>query len=169
MDKQEILNKKLLTAAVSATKAKEIKDLLKNGAEVNCTNEWGFNPTMLASQYNPCVVVLKALISEGGDLTVTEPEFKSSILHLAALGSANTKVLETLISNGVGLNKKNYLGETPLMLAVNANPETKIAIALIKAGSSINERDYQGHSALDFAQSSKRTYLIQALKKAGAN
>ncbi|MDD4083251.1 MAG: ankyrin repeat domain-containing protein, partial [Sphaerochaetaceae bacterium] len=146
-----------------------IKDLLKNGAEVNCTNEWGFNPTMLTSQYNPCVVVLKALISEGGDLTVTEPEFKSSILHLAALGSANTKVLETLISNGVGLNKKNYLGETPLMLAVNANPETKIAIALIKAGSSINERDYQGHSALDFAQSSKRTYLIQALKKAGAN
>jgi len=41
------LNKKLLAAAVSATKAKEIRELLTKGAEINCQNEWGMTPIML--------------------------------------------------------------------------------------------------------------------------
>lgn len=35
------VNKKLLQAAVSATKARDIKELIEKGADVNCHNEWG--------------------------------------------------------------------------------------------------------------------------------
>ena len=44
------LNKKLLQAAVSATKAREIKELTEKGADINTHNEWGLTPVMLASQ-----------------------------------------------------------------------------------------------------------------------
>ena len=44
------LNKKLLQAAVTATKAREIKELIEKGADINAHNEWGLTPVMLASQ-----------------------------------------------------------------------------------------------------------------------
>ena len=63
--KVESLNKKLLAAAVSATKASDIKKLIEEGAEVNCHNEWGLSPVMLSAQYNHCVAITKALIDAG--------------------------------------------------------------------------------------------------------
>ena len=48
----ETINKKLLAAAISATKARDIKDLLDKGADINAHNEWGLTPVMLAAQYN---------------------------------------------------------------------------------------------------------------------
>ena len=62
------LNKKLLAAAISATKARDIKDLLDKGADVNAHNEWGLTPVMLAAQYNHSVAVLNALIAAGADI-----------------------------------------------------------------------------------------------------
>ena len=89
-NKQKILNKKLLTAAVSATKANDIHLLVRQGADVNCTNEWGMTPLMLAAQYNIHVVVLKALLKEGADLFAVEPKYRSNALHLAANTCSNT-------------------------------------------------------------------------------
>ena len=65
----ETINKKLLAAAISATKARDIKDLLDKGADINAHNEWGLTPVMLAAQYNHSVAVLKALIEAGADRT----------------------------------------------------------------------------------------------------
>ena len=90
----EALNKKLLAAAVSATKAKEIKELLDKGADIHCQNEWGLTPVMLASQYNPSVPVLNALLGAGADIVEAEPKYRSNSLHLAANKSTNPKIIE---------------------------------------------------------------------------
>lgn len=163
------LNKKLLAAAVSATKAKEIRDLLNKGADINTVNEWGMTPLMLAAQNNPAVAVLNQLLSSGSDIHLTEPKYRSNSLHLAANKSANPKVIESLIKAGSDLNSRNYLGETPLIMAVNSNEETRVVSALIKAGADINARDYQGHSVVEYAKVQNRTYIINTLKKLGAN
>ena len=76
------LNKKLLQAAISATKASEIKKLVEAGADINVHNEWGLTPVMLAAQYNHCVAVLKALIELGGDIHEAEPKYRSNALTL---------------------------------------------------------------------------------------
>lgn len=165
----EKLNKELLKAAISATKAAEIKDLIKKGADVHTQNEWGLTPIMLAAQYNPCVAVLKALLDAGADITETEPKYRSNALHLAANKSSSPKVIDALLAAGADLNAPNYLGETPLIMAVNANSETSVVTELIKKGADINARDYQGHSVLDYAKSQRRTYLVAKLKKLGAN
>lgn len=162
------LNKKLLQAAVSATKAREIKELTEKGADINTHNEWGLTPVMLASQYNHSVAVLKEIIAEGGDIKECEPKYKSNSLHLAANCSKNPKVLEVLLEAGADLETKNYLGETALILAVNTNPETKITTQLIKLGADINARDYQGHTVLEYAKAAKKTYIVNLLKGMGA-
>jgi len=166
--KEEALNRKLLGAAVSATRAREITSLITQGADVHTQNEWGLTPIMLAAQYNPAVVVTKALLEAGADLQEAEPKYRSNALHLAANKSSNPKIIETLLSYGADLNARNYLGETALIMAVSTNDETRIVTALIKAGADINARDYQGHSVLEYARLAKRTYIINLLKSMGA-
>lgn len=163
------LNKKLLVAATKATKAKEIREILTKGANINCQNEWGMSPLMLAVQNNPGVAITKQLIASGADVHAVEPKYRSNSLHLAANKSKNPKVLEELIKAGCELNSRNYLGETPLIMAVNQNTETRVVSALIKAGADINAQDYQGHSVVEYARAKKRTYIINTLKKMGAN
>lgn len=163
------LNKKLLAAAISATKAKEIKDLLAQGAEINCKNEWGMSPLMLAAQYNPAVSVTNALIAAGADLHEQEPKYRSNALLLACNRTTNPKIIEALLAAGARLDDRNYLGESAIIMAVNTNPEARVVTALIKAGADINDKDYQGHSVVEYAKLNKRTYLINTLKKMGAN
>lgn len=165
----ESLNKKLLAAAVSATKAKEIKELLEAGADINAKNEWGMTAVMLAAQYNHCVAVLNALIAAGADIQETEPKYRSNALHLAANSTKNAKVIEALINAGANIDARNYLGETALIMAVNSNPETRIATTLINLGADINACDYQGHSVSEYAKAAKRTYIVNLLKEKGAN
>ena len=164
----ESLNKKLLAAAISATKARDIKDLLEKGADINTHTEWGLTPVMLASQYNHSVVVLKAIIEAGADIHEAEPKYRSNALHLAANSSKNPKIIETLLEAGANIDARNYLGETALIMAVNSNDETKITTQLIKSGADINARDYQGHSVLDYAKAAKKTYIVNLLKEKGA-
>lgn len=163
------LNKKLLAAAITATKAKEIREVLTKGADINCQNEWGMTPLMLAAQNNAAVAVIKQLIASGADIHAIEPKYRSNSLHLAANKSTNPKVIEELIKAGCELNSRNYLGETPLIMAVNQNSETRVVSALIKAGADINAQDYQSHSVVEYARAKKRTYIINTLKKMGAN
>ncbi len=163
----DVLNKKLLDAVVNAKKAKEIKDLIIKGANVNCTNENGMTPLLLAAQYNPAVVVLNALIKNGANLSVVEPQFKSTALHLASNNNTNPKIISSLLSNGCNLESKNYLGETPLLMAVKSNKETKIFTCLIKEGADAYSIDYQGKSILDYAKENGRTYIVNSLKKLG--
>ena len=162
------INKKLLSAAVTATKARDIKELLDKGADVNAHNEWGLTPVMLAAQYNHSVAVLNALIAAGADIHEAEPKYRSNALHLAANSSKNPKVIEALLAAGANIDARNYLGETALIMAVNSNDETKISTQLIRSGADINARDYQGHSVLDYAKAAKRTYLVNVLKEKGA-
>ncbi len=164
----EARNKKLLSAAISSTKAKDIKELIAAGADVNTHNEWGLTPVMLASQYNNSTAVLNALIAAGADIHEAEPKYRSNSLHLAANSSKNPKVIETLLAAGANIDARNYLGETALIMAVNGNSETKITTQLIKSGADVNACDYQGHSVLDYARAAKRTYVINLLKEHGA-
>lgn len=166
-NKQKTLNKKLLAAAVSATTANEVHYLVKQGADVNCTNEWGLTPLMLAAQYNTHVVVLKALLKDGADINAVEPKYRSNALHLAANACSNPKIVQALVEAGSDINARNYLGETPLIMSVLQNKNTRIFSQLISSGADTGICDWQGHSVMEYARREKRPYIITVLKQLG--
>ena len=166
-NKQKTLNKKLLSAAVSLSSANDIHTLVRQGADINCTNEWGLTPLMLAAQYNTHVVVLKALLKDGADISAVEPKYRSNALHLAANKCSNPKVIEALIEAGADINARNYLGETPLIMAVSQNQNTRIFSQLISCGADITICDWQGHNVMEYARLEKRPYIITILKQLG--
>ena len=166
-NKQKTLNKKLLAAALSSAKASDIHMLVRQGADINCANEWGLTPLMLASQYNTHVMVLKAIIKDGADLCAVEPKYRSNALHLAASKCSNPKVIRTLVEAGADINVRNYLGETPLIIAVMQNANTRIFSQLIACGADIAVCDWQGHNVMEYARREKRPYIITMLKKMG--
>ena len=122
---------------------------------------------MLAAQYNPHVVVLKAIFKGGADLFAVEPKYRSNALHLAAGMSSNPKVIEALVEAGADINARNYLGETPLIMAVLQNENTRIFSQLIESGADVNICDWQGHNVMEYARREKRPYIITILKKLG--
>ena len=166
-NKQKTLNKKLLAAAISSTSANDIHTLIRQGAEINCTNEWGLTPLMLAAQYNTHVVVLKALIKNGADIAEVEPKYRSNALHLAANTCSNPKIIEALVEAGSDINARNYLGETPLIMSVLQNQNTRIFSQLITCGADITICDWQGHNVMEYARREKRPYIITILKQLG--
>ena len=166
-NKQKTLNRKLLSAALSSSKASDIHLLVRQGADINCTNEWGLSPLMLAAQYNPHLVVLKAIIKDGADIYSVEPKYRSNALHLAASKCSNPKVIRTLVESGADINARNYLGETPMIIAVMQNRNTRIFSQLIACGADIAICDWQGHNVMEYARREKRPYIITILKKLG--
>ena len=129
--RKNALDKKLLAAATSSSLTKEVKTLIKEGADVNCTNQWGMTPLMMAAMYNSHVSVLKTLISAGADINAVEPKYRSNALHLAANHSSNAKIIDILVEAGIDINTKNYLGETPLIMSVSSNSNTRIFSELL--------------------------------------
>jgi ankyrin repeat protein len=71
-------------------------------------------------------------------------------MFASALSNNNTKVIEKFLSQGIDINEKNNLGNTPLMAAA-ANPLNDIVRYLIVEGADVTHLDFQGRNALMLA------------------
>ena len=107
------VNKKLLAAAITATKARDIKDLLDKGADINAHNEWGLTPVMLAAQYNHSVAVLNALIAAGANIEARNYLGETALI-MAVNSNDETKISTQLIKSGADINARDYQGHSVL-------------------------------------------------------
>jgi len=78
---------------------------------------------------------------------------------MAAIMSANTKIIDKLISKKVDLNQSDTNGKTALIYATFFN-KNEIVKSLIRAGADLKLKDKEGRSALDYANFNKNTELI---------
>ena len=58
-----------------------LKLLLKSGANVNCQNEWGYSPLMVAMLKNHKKIVKELLEIEGVDVNGTDDEGRSLLCY----------------------------------------------------------------------------------------
>ena len=83
------------------------------------------------------------------------------------LNSDDQNDVEALIEAGADINARNYLGETPLIMAVSQNQNTRIFSQLISSGADITICDWRGHNVMEYARLEKRPYIITILKQLG--
>lgn len=98
----------------------------------------------------------------------------NTLLHLAAKYT-NLKIVQTFLAHGLEANATNFLGETPLHLAVKTHDYVQIARALIAGGANVNAQDNDGntplHKIIECEQHLRvnRYHTLCALLEAGAD
>jgi ankyrin repeat protein len=124
-----------------------IKCWLREGADINAADAYGYTPLMNAAMLGRLDIV-KALIESGADIQ-KKGQFGYTALHAAAQ-SGHLDVVQALVRYGASVNCKNDDGDIPLILAVRGT-HAEIIDYLLKAGSDIHQNGWLGQSAVHTA------------------
>jgi ankyrin repeat protein len=124
-----------------------IKCWLREGADINATDAYGYTPLMNAAMLGRLDAV-KVLIESGADIQ-KRGQFGYTALHAASQGGY-LDVVQALVKYGASVNCKNDDGDIPLILAVRGT-HAEIIDYLLKAGSDIHQNGWLGQSAVHTA------------------
>ncbi|KAF3386475.1 Ankyrin repeat domain-containing protein 50 [Penicillium rolfsii] len=124
--------------------------LLENGAEVDCVDDDGITPLLLAAESdNPAI--LKLLIEKGAD--INKKGFRGHTPLMRAVVSRHEISARVLLDHGADVHCVDDDGITPLLLAAEIDNPTIIQL-LIQNGADINQKDLRGQTPLLKAVSS---------------
>jgi ankyrin repeat protein len=112
--------------------AQTITWLLDEGKNVNCLNDDGTTPIMVALKYGQLHIV-KYLFDRGADPSIVDGD-ASNVLHYAA---GTSESIEWVLANStIDINSTNASNATPLRWALG-NSNLPAAILLIENGANI--------------------------------
>ena len=86
--------------------------LLKQGANVNAREKWGFTPLDLAAGVDASATA-EVLLKQGANVNDKENKTVSTPLHTAAKAGASATA-KVLLKQGANVNARDYWGFTPL-------------------------------------------------------
>jgi len=179
---QDSLNRALFDA-VKANNLERVKELIKNGADVMASNEYGYTPLHKACMNKSNFEIAKLLIEKGADVNAKLSENNNdytgySTLHFAVKEN-NFKLTKLLVENGADVNaivsKKakwnHYKGFSPLHVACWNENGFEIVKLLVAKGADVNARvsennkwDYKpGYNSLHFACDNENGFEIAKL------
>lgn len=129
-----------------------LKMLIEAGADVNVVDNDGSSPLYFAVSKNNLEAV-KILVRNGANIDfrregeptgrlnhVTEHNSDYSTVLIKAINRGRIKVVDFLIKSGANLERRNYEGETPLMIAYRKKWKAAI-IKLLKAGANVSAQN----------------------------
>lgn len=123
------------------------KSLIKQGIDVNATDEFG--ATFLhhaAQQEKENDEVFKLLVSNGAVINVKSND-DNTPLHHAVFRNKNLDIISFLVSNGAIVNAKGRDGQTPLHVAT-WNVDVEVAEFLVSKGADVHSKDNDGRTPL---------------------
>ncbi|KAK2883607.1 hypothetical protein QQF64_016739 [Cirrhinus molitorella] len=139
--------------------------LLDHGADVNCCNELGYTPMLLAAELGN-VEVFKVLVSKKARLDERLPN-QISGLHLA-IQSGSMQIAQILLDKGIDPNISGPKDQTPLHLSALHNQPALMAL-LLHVGAQINSVTQDGFTALHLASQSSHTKAVVKLLEGKAD
>ena len=132
----DLLGQRLFILAASRGKTRVVKYLLKNGVDVNKTDDEGLIPLHAAvSQVKPRVV--NVLLRANAD--VNTPWKGKMTATMAAATQASSQIVQALINSKADLTVKDHNGNTALFYAINSNRVEAVDL-LLRAGASSRRR-----------------------------
>ena len=145
----------------------KVKTYIKNGYDVNKSNEgYGITPLMYAASKGRFGVV-KYLIDHGADVHKKSwPWYERTALHYA-IESGNLEVVEALLSKGAEIDVEDGGRCTPLMLTAERGHHD-ILVYLIDHGADVEKKDRRNRTALHYASERGDLKVVNALLSEGA-
>lgn len=151
----------LLFIALKNKNIEIAKQLVEWGADPNFVNRAGESPMALAAELD--LELLKKMQAAGGNIKMLTPR------GMNLLGFAgNAEIAAYLIQQGVDVNLKNQINNTPLHISVKLN-RTDVIKVLLKAGAKPNVVGENNNTPLHMAANRNNTDMVKILLDAGAN
>lgn len=145
----------------------EVKEALKEGANVNEKNDEWCTPLMFAAEENSDPMVIKTLIDAGAILESKTKGGATPIMG-AVQKNPNIEVLKMLLKEGANVNKENEIGFTPLIYAAIYNSNPDFITVLIEAGADINYTNKIGYNAFLYAVLNNSIEIVKRLVSHGS-
>jgi hypothetical protein len=133
-----------------------VKELIKNGANVNATDTTHYDETALMNAaYGGHIDIVKELIKNGANVNAKDDE--DFTVLMAASRGGHIDVVKELIKNGANVNAYELGGSTALSIAVVYN-HIKVVKELIGNGAKVDAVDNDRRKALSFAKEGTKLY-----------
>lgn len=168
-DERSLLNSSkvgdLTTVNILCDQSAKKDDEQKHREFVNCRNNDGWTPLMLASARGHLPVVQK-LLAFGGDVKLIESDLGYTALHLAAWNNRENIVKYLIQEAKCSPDPEGEYKRTPLMLAANWGASGTLRI-LLDLGANPLQKDSRGRTAIHWARDKAiKSALEEAMKKA---
>jgi ankyrin repeat protein len=154
-----------LVDAAEQGKAKLVRSLLADGADVNATQVDGMTALHWAA-YHDDLATARMLIEAGADANATN-RYGVASLSLAAT-NGNAAFVQLLLDAGADQNVGLLGGETVLMTAARTGSLAAVD-ALLANGADPDARERRGQTALMWAASEGHLGIVNAILEAGAD
>ena len=152
-----------LMEAVKSNAVAHVKELLRQGVDVNALDSNGDAPLIQAA-YEGYTEIVRLLLEGGADVSVVDPGMKATALHAAAY-AGRTEAAQLLIAYKVDINKQGpYNGFTALHDAIWQN-HVETAKVIIAAGANLGLKNHAGQTPLEFARSRHQGELVALLEQ----
>ncbi len=143
-------------------KIDSVREGIAAGNNVNAVDERSLSPLHMAA-FNGNTDVVKLLLEHGATLDAKDAEGKTPLLHACTGPFAET--VEVLIAAGADVNTKEATEAfTPLMMAAGIG-HIEVVKVLLKHKADKDVLDNDGDSALQHAQNSGHTAIVEILGK----
>lgn len=113
--------------------------------------------------------IVRALLARGADVNREDKNQFTPLTIAIGTSAINMGIVKALLEHkDIDINKKGYLGQTPLYLAAEWGHVEVVKALLARPGIEVNIRDNDGRTALGIAERHRRTKIIALLKAKGA-
>ncbi len=152
----------VLTQAVSDGDAAKVRELVRQGADVNAADKDGETPLMEADNFE----VSDFLIKKGAKVNAVNPQCGcTALMYMSEYGKAGIAGL--LLDHGAQVNAANKSGVTSLMHAADGGYEA-VASVLLGRGAAVDAVDEDGMTPLMHAATSGHPRVAELLLRGGA-
>ncbi len=138
-----------------------VKKYLKDGADLEETNEGGESVLACALRDRCDMDLLMLLIDNGADIFDFDDEGVS--IFDMAITYDNIEIVKYLIENGMNINQTNRRSGFTSLMAAACYGRVEIAKILLANGIDQNAKDSKGFSAIDFARKMNKKSVLALL------
>ena len=158
---QERASRKLISAAES-NDLYAVKNLLKQGVDINKQNSYGDTALIASARYG-YVGIVDLLIEHGADVNRKNDQGDTALI--ASARSYYPGAVKSLLNKGAFVDVKNQFGETALMVAVRGGHAETVE-RLISKGANIEQKNKAGESLVEMAEKYNKPEIAVMLQEA---